>query len=168
MSKAFSLIEILVATSIFSIINLVAVSVFLLSLQAQKSVLHEKTVAENIRFALEFASRQMRFAHVDALGTCTAAGEVFSDGGGSIRFLNSDDVCVNINLDNAGITYQEGNSAASNLTSRADIQVRALYFVIRGNGEQPRVTMIIDGVSAYDASLGLRAQTTTTLRNLSF
>ena len=165
-NKGFTLIEIVVATGIFSLVSVIAVGAFLISLESQQAIVAQKTVAENVRFALEFSSRQMRFAKSDEAGSCAGAGIFFADGGNSIRFLNSNETCVSITLDGERIVYQEGATSAIDLTNVSDVRVTSLNFILNEAGQQPRVTMIVEGVSSRDPGLLMRAQTTTTARNI--
>ena len=69
-TNGFTLLEMTVSMGIFSIVMIVTIGAFLLTIKAQRVALAEKAVAENVSFAMEFMSRQMRVVKRDSLGVC--------------------------------------------------------------------------------------------------
>lgn len=71
LQKGFTLIEIVVSLGIFTIVALVAVGALLRIMDANKKALSLKTTINNVNFALESMSREMR---VGSNYSCTGCG----------------------------------------------------------------------------------------------
>ncbi|MEX2008159.1 MAG: prepilin-type N-terminal cleavage/methylation domain-containing protein [Candidatus Spechtbacterales bacterium] len=182
--KGFTLIELVVALGVFSIVMMIAFGAFLGALRAQRVTFAEHSVSQETRFALEFMSRQLRVASQDGGGggsmVCLDASNstprVFDVGAGEIQFLNGREECVRFFFDDGTGTIRYENPAggtAYDLTSPTGVTVESLQFTIRGNtnadDEQPRVMINLTarGLGGEEEEAArLTTQTTVTVRTL--
>ena len=148
-SRGFTLLETVVAMGIFLVVMTVTMGAFFLTIKAQRVALTEKAVAENINFATEFMSRQMRVVKRDSLGVCITPNNTYETTGSDISFLNANDECIRFFLLNSEIVYENitAGSGSISLTNGGLVAINNLNFTIRGEAnsdlEQPRVTISI-------------------------
>ena len=175
----FTLVEMLIAMSIFSVISVAAFGTFMSALRAQVVITAEKEAAENIRFAFEFMSRQIRFAQrYDAkagqpVGCVDLGVSFFSASSQEIQFINVNDNCIKFSLVSNTILYWSdvlaGSSSSTNLTSLTSAKVDALDFIITGelrfDSNQPRVTLVarVSGGGSGIHTQGVRVNMQTTV-----
>lgn len=181
----FTIIEIIVSAGIFSIILIAITGALFLALQAHQVALMEKSSGESVRFALEFMSRQLRFAQrfEDIAGQpteCVAYGVSYETPVlNEIHFINSQAQCIRFYWDSAekNILYQDISTATPpppiNLTNPSQVDIDFLQFIIAGeshdDGEQPRVTIVIQASKTGAAGspiVSFNAQTSVTQRHL--
>lgn len=178
MKNGFTLLEMIVAISIFSIVVGAMVSVFMSGIQGQRNAIAQQNLVENIRFAFDQMTRQIRMATRDDVGACLGegtAGSTFVSTGSSLTFLDSRNPprCVTYALVGGKIMMQtDPVEGFLDLTSD-DIVVGDFQFVLAGevksDGEQPRVTIFIGATSAGgnpQSAPTLQIQTTISGRNL--
>ncbi len=174
-SAGFTLVEMLVAMTVFLTVLGVGVGSFIFSFSAQRTVLTEKEVSETVNFALEFMSRKMRVAQIydpdspDCGGL--SHGESFeTDDGTQVRFVDSSDNCVEFRYNDAeNIIEFDNGTSTKNLTEKQSARITGLEFSLQGNtntdGEQPRVTININaqGVGKSEEAQGVTAEVQTTV-----
>jgi len=170
MNRGFTLIEILVAMTIFSLAVGTMSSLFVMSLQGQRRIFAQQNLLDNTRFALEQMSRQIRMAQRDEDGSCTGSPRsTYSLGGVSLTFIDSQSNCRTYDVSGGIIRMRVGAGVFNNLTSD-DINVERLDFDVRGreatDGEQPRVTIVVDAKDPNQQSSGIVIQTTISARNI--
>lgn len=176
-NKGFSLLETTVAMGIFSVVITVSMGAFLLTIKAQKVVTTEKAIAENLNFALEFMSRQMRVAASDTSGSCISSGDTFEIAGSSeISFINANQHCVRFFLASGVLIYENITTSSGNipLTDSSAADIDSLLFLVQGesdgDSEQPRATISISasgaGNSPESQGVQFSVQTTISAREL--
>lgn len=176
--RGFTLLEIIVAASVFSIAVATIVSFFMFGIRGQRNAVARQNLVENTRFAIEHMARQIRMAQRDENGTCVgvgASGSTFAVSGSSLTFLDyrTPSKCATYGLTDGKIVMrQDTEGAFLDLTSN-DIFVDALEFILRGerkdDGVQPRVTIHIKAAASggnLESAPALRLQTTISGRNL--
>lgn len=172
--RGFTLIEILVASTIFAIAVSSISALFVASLRGQRNIFAHQILADNVRSAFEQMSRQIRMAQRDEAGTCTGtAKSTYSAGGTSIQFIDHRGNCLAYQL--LGTKMQARPNTAQpflDLTSN-DIKVTRLNFVVNGrlvtDAKQPKVTIIAEAeaVGQADGSAPrIILQTTISARNI--
>lgn len=65
--KGISLVELVVAVSVFSIMVTAASGIFINALKAQKTIVAKQNVADNLRYVMEFMVKEMRMAQTDTV-----------------------------------------------------------------------------------------------------
>ena len=175
-SDGFSLLETTVAMGIFTVVISVTIGAFLVAIKAQRVVLTEKAMSENINFALEFMSRQMRVAKRDTAGVCIPINSTFNTQGSQISFINSSLDCISFFLSFGALVYENTTTPSGEiaLTDNTIVKIDSLSFLVQGeqnsDPEQPRVTMVISasgaGKSAESQGVQLNIQTTVSTREL--
>lgn len=173
MQKGFTLLEIIVAATIFAIVSSAISTLFLVGVKGQRSALATQNVIENTRLAFEQMSRQIRVAQRDETGSCTGDKKTtFDAGGATLTFLDSRGRCVTYQTAGNKIQMKQGSGAFFDLTSD-DILVKSLEFEVSGrlatDGAQPKVTIFVEaegsGAKSEDA-VKIFLQTTSSVRNL--
>jgi prepilin-type N-terminal cleavage/methylation domain-containing protein len=151
--NGFSLIEVLVSTTLFVIIITGALSVFKLVIESQRSALATQNVEEGLKYFLEVTSKEIRMAKRNN-GKCdlpsTSIYKVDTNISGDIlTFRNYRDQCVTYSLeediDGVKRFMIERDGVIGYYITPAKINVSELSFFV-GAGEQSTVTMKL---SAY-------------------
>jgi len=65
MRKGLTLIELLVAVAIFSVVIIITMSSFSMAIRAQKKVISLQSIQENAKFILEFIAKEIRMSVID-------------------------------------------------------------------------------------------------------
>ena len=157
----FTLLETTIAMGIFAVVISVTLGAFILSIQTQRVVLAEKAVSENINFALEFMSRQIRVARRDGAGVCISLDDTLEVSGSQISFINGANDCVRFFLSGNTIVYENITTGSGTipLTDSSVIRIVGLSFFIQGersgDSGQPRATIVL---RASGAGQSLEAQ----------
>lgn len=181
--KGFTLIEMLVAVGIFSILTVSLSSVFVSSIKSQTHTLYTQELMNQSSRVLEYMGRALRMAKKDTSGTCIAVNTSYNYDAVNhrITFLDYNDKCHRFLLSSDTIREQESTDATvGNLQSAVDltsstIEVNALTFNVTGDGQppadtnQPKVTILIDAqgsTEAIDPIPTIKVQTTVSQRHL--
>lgn len=156
----FTLIEVLISTSIFAVIILSITSLFKLSIDAQREAMAVQNTQESLKYFLEMTAKEMRMAQRDgAVCLDVEDDKVFaitqSPGSDTLYFKNYYGECVSYYLepDSNGINRfvvrrytPPGATAGRDLVgyiSPGTINIDQLNFVVRDNfpDRQPMVTI---------------------------
>ena len=173
----FTLIEVMVSVSIFSMVMLVATGAVFSIVQANKRTHSIKSVMTNLNFALESMTRDIRLGFrysCDGAGDCSP-GSVFQfkanrdvDGGGYNPTDNNDQ--VEYSLVSNRIQKRIVGMTPYFITS-PEISVSSLRFYVIGTASspgdyrQPKVVMVIQGMAGAGTSQSnFNIQTTLTQR----
>lgn len=151
--SGLTLIELIVAIGIFSLVVIMIFGIFSLAIISQRRIIALRNVQDNIRFTIESMAREIR------------TGKNFTSGAGSLSFNNAKGEAVIYRL-NSGIVEKssDGGTNYSNVTgSEARVYYLRFYLVgqTAGDGLQPRVTITIGATSQVgNQSANLQVQTT--------
>jgi len=151
-SQAFTIIEIMVAVSIFAMVMVVAIGAVLSIVSANKKSQAVSSVLSNLNFSLEAMVRDLRTGYdyeCEGSGDCPG-------GGSSVIFRSTqsgDDVEYGLYVDAEGVgtIYKSVGGDYQYLTSK-DVDIETLRFYVIGTVktpsdlEQPRIVMVIKGV----------------------
>lgn len=149
----FTLVEILVATTIFVVIMLSATSIFKYAFEGQKKSLMSQNVQESLRYFLEVIGKEIRMAQRDN-GVCSDVpdDQIFATTtnafGDVLYFKNYHGQCVHYYLFGAGgfTRFTVGRDAALDYISPLSVDVSDLKFVVQEeDGKQPFVTLSFKG-----------------------
>jgi len=181
----FTLIEMLVAVLVFSIIIVSISGIFIFSVKEQRKLLNNQILLDQVSYALEYMSRALRMGikQSSELPSCLDYEgqnyKVYESGGTiRIRFINAlqDNDCQEFYLENNQIMQAKGiiNSATPtviNLTSSGYVKINSLKFNVSGESQedylQPRVTFSIEAEPVGgNLKTPLKIQTTITQRTL--
>ena len=156
--KGFTLIEMLISVTIFTVVMGAGSGMFISALRAQQVAVANQNLVESTRFAIEYMSRQIRLAQRDTSGTCTLAPNTFymtSGGGSSLAFINSQSQCIIFSLSVTNdISVSIDGAFPVLITSHTAVNIAGLTFIISGETRsdslQPRVTIVIEARSVGD------------------
>ncbi|OGZ18669.1 MAG: hypothetical protein A2175_00020 [Candidatus Nealsonbacteria bacterium RBG_13_42_11] len=187
-NKGYTLIEILVAISIFTTVIAAPTGFFVIALKGQQKALASQEVLDETSFVLEYVSRALRMAKKELSSSqpCLTNGYGFNyettrDGNG-IRFKSykTPSVCQEIFLENGHLMEtRDGGLTSVPLTSDG-LWVEKFKINLIGESQsnpdgsfettQPRVTLYLEvkGIKAASPELQpvLKIQTTISQRNL--
>ncbi|MDD5738755.1 MAG: prepilin-type N-terminal cleavage/methylation domain-containing protein [Candidatus Pacebacteria bacterium] len=167
--QGMTLLEILVALSVFSIVITGAINLFSSLIKYQKNLLDRAYVLSSVSYSTEYMSKAIRMAQNDATGKCITAGNNFAlTAGPNLEFLNSNNDCQEFFLENGAIKVRK-LSIAQNLTP-SNIIIEGLNFFVSGDGQsntlQPKVTFSVKAKAKNSATPSLVIQTTISQRML--
>lgn len=176
-NKGFTLIEMLIAVTIFTVVVGTGSGVFISALRAQQAAFAEQELVESTRFAIEYMSRQIRLAQRDSSGSCTGTANTFyavSGDNSSLAFINSQSQCMIISLSATDdISVSIDGATAVLITSHTAVAISDLTFIISGEARsdtlQPRVTISMEarGVGAPEGIEPItNLQTTVSARSI--
>jgi len=186
--KGFTLIEMMVAVAIFSLVMGTAATLLVSGLKAQRRSLSYQQLADQVSFAAEYMSRSTRMAKkelFDHTYTClSSAGANFENPGGDdsrLRFIRFDheagaDVCQEFYLDSGQLMEYKRNLTTGEeetmaLTSE-QLQVNSMIFMLSGQTQndniQPLFTVFwdIESIGKEEEKASLDIQTSISQRNL--
>lgn len=188
--KGFTLIEMLVSLSLFTIVVTISVGAFLSLLGASGGVQSKQSTMTTLTFALDSMTREIRtgrsyfcgpwpFVNQESLGSTTRncdsgdAGLSFLEAGSSVTGASSTRIAYYYDTSTATNTIMRrvGGGTAQSVVSDG-IKITNLQFFVSGTNrlntandtEQPTVTIILEAQDETGASTTL--QTTVTQREL--
>lgn len=171
MNKSYTLIEVLVAVSIFTIVIAAPTGFLVGSLKGQQKALASQKLLDNTSYTLEYISRALRMAKKDTIGSCilpldstnyrnyerTDFRELNGIGysGSGIKFKNYQEVCQEFFLDETeghetkGRLMESKNGTAPVALTSDELEV--VSFKIgpddgwdQNDNDQPRVTLFLE------------------------
>jgi prepilin-type N-terminal cleavage/methylation domain-containing protein len=162
MKKGFTLIEMMTAVSVFLVVMTISMGAILGIFDANRKAESEKTVMDNLNFAVETMSREIRFGtnyHCGTSGNLTSPQNCLS-GDTFMSFLSSDGEQIVYRLN--GTTMEKSVDGGNNYVAvtAPEINISSLQFFVVGANPppdtlQPKVLIKISG------SAGAKANTTT-------
>lgn len=157
--SGFTIIELVVATGIFSLVISMIFSIYILAAGGQRRVIAVKNTQDNARFALEAMAREIR------------TGMNFSGGGSTLTFTNARAESVIYRLNNGAIEKSSDGGATFAALTGPEVTINTLGFYVLGqapgDGIQPRVTITIGITSQVgNQTSNLKVQTTVSERLL--
>jgi len=147
--KSFTLVELLVAVTIFTLISTISTGILISSFKAQKKLLASQELSDQVSFLIEYMSRTIRMAKKDLNGTCLTTAKLNYEkthGGQGIKFLNYQGNCQEFYLEGS-LLKEKKDTIISDLTSGS---LKVLNFNIgpddswdQNDNDQPRVTLFL-------------------------
>ena len=174
MKNGFTILEVIVATAVFSIAVSAISALFVVAVKTQRNVLAQQDLIDNTRYALEHISRQIRMARRDETGSCVGQSSYTftASAPNTLTFIDYRGECLTYDVTGGRINIIINGGAPVDLTSD-DILVNSLYFEVNGEWaydvRQPRVTIYLDAEAAGatpESSPQILLQTTVSTRNI--
>jgi prepilin-type N-terminal cleavage/methylation domain-containing protein len=181
--KGFSLIEVLVALSLFTIVMMVSVGAFLSVLDANRKTQALQRAMDNVFLSIENMTRLIRTGTIyecgEITGNPTTADCSSGAGENSIQFYDDTGRIVRFYLNNNAIMKQvDGTGTSGDYTypiTSPEFYVENLLFYVTGTDTyydgsddvaQPTVTIVITGLAnrGQETETEMRLQTTVTQR----
>lgn len=156
MKKGFTLIELMVAISIFIIIMTISMGSIIGVFDANRKSRSLKTVLNNLNLAMESMSKEMRFGtnyHCGA-GTVTVP-QNCATGDTLISFLSSDGVQITYRLNGETMEKRTGSGSYIAVTAPEIVIDDLIFYTLgagTGNTLQPKVTVRIKSHAGTDKS----------------
>jgi len=148
--QAFSLIEVIVSVSLFTVIILSSTGIFKMVIDSQRSALASQNVQESLKYFLEVTAKEIRMAQKNS-GVCSGIGneELFvigsEAGNDTLSFKNYYGECVKytLALDGDNLRFYITRNNNSGFISPSKISLDSLDFVpsIASANQQPVITI---------------------------
>ncbi|MEK7203410.1 MAG: hypothetical protein AAB653_03775 [Patescibacteria group bacterium] len=148
LQRGTTLLEIIIAISLFSITILLATNIFQSVVDGQRNAISAQNIQENIRYVMETISREIRMAQKSGASDCIADGKVYdADDGSTLSFKNMHDKCVKYELVNTRL--QITRDGVVGFITPININVANLKFnivdnIVDDDAVQPRVSLRMD------------------------
>lgn len=179
--RGMTLVEILVATALFSIVMLTAVGAVISINDSNKKAQLSRTVMDNLNFAMENMARNLRMGtvyHCGATGSYTVPADCPA-GANAIAFEgyrgsagNSDDQIV-FRLSGGRIerSLTSGSPGSYLPITSAELTIDSLMFYVTntaaGDAKQPRITIVVSGSASFKGTVtAFKIQTGVSQRRL--
>ena len=171
-SKGYTLIELMVAIGVFAIVVGIMSSMLTTSLRGQKKSITAQNMADNVRFAMEMISKEIRmgktFSADNNGGACgiTICRLIFTS-----TMPNRYGKTVTFYFNNNLIMFDDDINnlpAAAAITSSQNISVSSLTFDVTNTDNHPRVTVVVQAASVgtkSDVATSYDIQTTISPRS---
>lgn len=141
--QGVTLLELMVAVTLFSVVMLSVTQIFNLVTRAQRDILASKNVQEDMRYFMEVMAKEIRMARVDREGDCvmSESDKVYYTDGENLQFLNSNGRCVRYFMHDGDLMVNRGQG--SKRATSKETEVRNLEFIQFGEIplEQPRIVV---------------------------
>jgi len=166
-----SLLEIMVAMTIFVFIVLSATQIFQSSLQRQRQLANTQDILDNLSYVFEVMSKEIRMAVKDNDGLCVSQGVVYKSNHKNdvLRFKNQYGECVRYFLEkvNKVNRLKIDRDANSTYVTLPDFNIKNVKFLINNPGSQSSVTIMMDvnPIKNSQNTKELKIQTTLSSRN---
>lgn len=164
-NKGFTLIEMVVAVAVFTLLVTASTGVFLSAIRAQKTSLATQEVLDQTSYLMEYMSKALRMARKDMTGACTGTAKLnYAFENQCIKFNNYQAACQQFCLDGTRLKDEDGNYLTSD-----SLTVSSFNVILSGeiqppaDNQQPRVTIFLE-VQGKDGS-NIQIQTTISQRN---
>lgn len=173
-SDGFTLIELMVSVSIFTIVMLISASAVFSIVDANKKTHSLKSVMTNLNFALESMMRDIR---VGTAYSCDGFGDCPTNQGSTFAFTSNKDLDGNGSNDdrveftlNSGRIQKRDYKGSFPITAEEIVITNFDFYVIgsaAGDGFQPKVVITIEGYSGVGRTRSdFNIQTTVSQRAL--
>ena len=145
----YSLVELLVAVSVFASVMVLATGSLLSLIDGARKVRAQKTVMDNLNFAVENMSRNLR---VGSNYDCGAIGAPTDcpQGSTSLSFLSTDGKLTVYTLTGSTIQRSVDGGQTFVAVTAPEISIDRLSFFVSGTGQadtlQPKILMLVGGV----------------------
>ncbi len=171
--QGVTLLEILIAISMFSVVLIGAIGLFSSLIKNQQALLDRAYVLNTLSYTTEYISKSIRMAQKDIVGNCIGNTENFVlVNNYHIKFLNYNNECQEFYLENGALKVSKkisGVVVAQSLTP-SSIIVESLNFVLSGQSQndtlQPKVSFALKAKVASSTAPSFLIQTTISQRML--
>ncbi len=168
-SLGFTLVEILVAMAIFSIVTGVAIGIFAMAMKSQRNILAQQQLLDETSYVMEYMSRAIRMAKKDLNNNCIATNANYELTASSIKFKNYDGICQKFYLSGTQIKEDKGPDTGLALTPPLPgLTVNSFKIISSGETQddnfQPAIALLLD-ISGEEGTK-IKIQTTISQRNL--
>jgi len=181
LNSGFSLIELVVAVSIFAIVITVIALFFNSSIVSQRRIVASQNLQDNVRYLIEFMAREIRMGSDFDVGTGATNLtlpqniNIFS----RINFLGSDTLKF-VNYKGESVTYSWDRNIYSSFYHlilrngqpiiSGDIEIEDFAFFITTDLPHPRITVVVKakmrGANKPEEAIPITVQTTISPRSL--
>ena len=155
--RGFTLIELMTAVSIFTIVMAISLGSIVGIFHANRKARTMKTAMSNLNLAMESMAKEMRFGRVYHCGSSgqESSPQNCSGGGTFMSFMGNDSAQITYRFNNQALEKKIGNGSYITVTApELIIDTGTFYTVGSGTGDtlQPKVLIIIKAHAGTDRS----------------
>jgi prepilin-type N-terminal cleavage/methylation domain-containing protein len=178
MMEGFTLVELLVTITIFSIVMGTIVGIFIFGIRQQRLALTNQAILDQTSFALEYMSRSLRMAMKELSDSSTCLSQrglnyEITRSGSGLKFINhlENDDCQEFFLEDGQLKYWKKSTGETLPLTSDKFEITSLKFNLTGEFQsddlQPKVTIFLEikGKGASESSQKIKIQTTISQRN---
>ena len=163
-NSGLTLIEVLIAMSIFAIVISVAIGIFVSGSSSQKKILEFNTIQREAGYLMETVSRELRMAIAISDGTDGNTNQQ-NNGNSSIEFTNYDEDLVQYCRSDAGGNCTNNDSGDyfsrdGEVINSPDIKIEHLRFYVTDDFDQTQpiitISMKVKSINQYGAEFILQ------------
>jgi prepilin-type N-terminal cleavage/methylation domain-containing protein len=182
MRRGYTLIELLVAISIFSLVVAGVTGFFVSALRAQRKALASREIIDSASYVLNYMADALRMAkknNIEIRGitkNCSGipnneVNYIITYRGQGIKFRNYKiNECQEFFLESASARLKKWREGIENYLTPDDLEIRNLRFFLSGDNPgdtlQPRVTILLEIQKRNQPETIISAQTTISQRDL--
>lgn len=149
--KGLTFLEVIVSLGLFAVSFIAVIEIFVLVLDGQRNAIASNNLQDNIRYAFEAMSKDLRMAHIDS-GDCINVDDVkvydVNMAQDELYFKNYHHECIHYYLDDNRIKVDKDANGESNsgYLTPDEIKISNLKFIVDDNyhTRQSIVTMKMD------------------------
>ena len=178
--KGFTLVEMMIAIFVFSLIVGVISGLFITGIRGQRNALVSQRLLDQTSYTLEYMSRALRMAkkQIADLPPCLSSNGLnyeITYGGSVLKFINhlENDDCQEFFLDEGQLKQKKNNLTETLELTSSKLQITSLKFFLNGESQednlQPKVTIsltIRGSGQRIEEQPTMIIQTTVSQRNL--
>jgi len=176
-NKGVTLIEMLVAVTMFGIIVGAISGLFISGIRSQRRVLSTQELLDQTSYVMEYMGRALRMAKKDLTGTCIPVKTNYQTNPPTdnwIKFIDYNGICTEFFLDTANKQLKKTAGGATLPLTSTKLQVNSFRISLSGAEQpptdylQPRVTIFLEvlGREAAGSRPKIQIQTSISQRNL--
>ena len=150
--NGYTLIELLVALAVFTIVIAAPTGFFVSSIKGQQKALASQELYDNVSYTLEYISRALRMAKKDLTGSCITQNMnyEFTGAENGIKFKNYNEECQEFYWDTTDNLLKETSEKGTGIPLTAS-NIEVVSFDIGGQDTwsqedtyQPKVTLLLE------------------------
>jgi len=174
--KGFTLVEVMVVVSVFSVLFTITTGLFSFALKTQRNIRHHQEMTDQLSYAADIIASQIRDAKItpSTVPDCVGGENNYSDeitqGDEGIRFYSRDNLCVEIYRKDTVILVGSPGSEKSIPLTPKPIFIEDFKVTIQNPGMndlgQARVTFMIRARGPYPYNQEMTLVRTVSQRNL--
>jgi len=171
--KGFTLIEMIVSVSIFTVVMFVTVGALLAIADANRKANSLRTTMDNLNFATEAMARNIRTGDSYNCGGIGSDKNCVQGGDDTFTYVDQDGVTTTYrhNESDQTIEIRRGGSGSFSSFTSPEIEIENLTFFVSGVGndqKQPFVTISIQGTAGlkFDTKTEFSVQTSVSQRRI--
>lgn len=153
-NKGFTLLELMVALTIFLMVLATAVSIFLTAVKSQREAFKVQDIQDSARYLMEAMLKELRMSHIISFDSQT------------LKVINQEGATISYEFDNSNnrVRKYDASFPGGQDISATQVKTSGKFSVMNGVYDQPRITINMSVKPASSNSPEVIIQSTVALR----